>query len=257
MQFMAPWAGLSEREVQPEVMDQPGLDPQLHHRALRALARINALSRSADIFYPPIRDLARRLGGGPLSILDLASGGGDVTIGLWRRLQRSGIAARVVGRDKSPTAVEIARQRAVRLGADVSFEIGDALERREGEAFDVVVTSLFMHHLNRSDAVLLLERMQCAAQHLALVNDLQRCRLGYALAVAVSRLTTRSPVVRVDGPRSVEGAFSIAEARRLAADAGMHGAIVSRRWPCRFLLSWSACAAACVEGSACSSATSL
>lgn len=254
---MAPWAGLFERELQPEVMDQPGLDPRSHGHALRALALINVLSRSADILDSPIRGLARRLGGGPISILDLASGGGDVTIGLWRRLRRAGIAARIVGRDKSSTAVEIARQRAARVGADVTFEIGDVLERNEGETFDVVVASLFMHHLDRSDAVRLLEHMQSTARHLALVNDLQRCRLGYALAVAVSHLVTRSRVVHVDGPRSVEGAFSMDEARRLAVDAGMEGAVVSPRWPCRFLLSWDASVAACEEGSACSSATSL
>ncbi|HEY5315746.1 MAG TPA: methyltransferase domain-containing protein [Pirellulales bacterium] len=253
---MAPWAGLSERALQPEVMDQPGLDPQLHDRALRALARINILSRSADILYPPIRDVARRLAGGTLSILDLASGGGDVTIALWQRLRRAGITARIVGRDKSSTAVDIARRRAARLGAAVEFEIGDVLERTPGEAFDVVVSSLFMHHLDRSDAMRLLDHMQHTARHLALVSDLQRSRLGYALAVAVTQLVSRSPVVHVDGPRSVEGAFSVDEARRLAADAGMQGATVRGCWPCRFLLSWTRRAPACGEGSTCSSATS-
>jgi 2-polyprenyl-3-methyl-5-hydroxy-6-metoxy-1,4-benzoquinol methylase len=257
MQFMAPWAGLSERALQPEVMDQPGLNPQLHGQALRALARINLLSRSADILYPPIRDLARHLGGGPLSILDLASGGGDVTIALWQRLRRSGIAARIVGRDKSPTAVDIARQRAARLGADVEFAIGDVLEPAGDEWFDVVVSSLFMHHLDRSDAVRLLEHMKHTARHLALVNDLERSRLGYALAVAVTQLVSRSPVVHVDGPRSVEGAFSVREAQRLAADAGMQGAVISRRWPCRFLLSWTSRVPARGEGSSCGNATSL
>jgi hypothetical protein len=50
---------------------------------------------------------------------------------------------------------------------------------------------------------------------------------------------SRSPVVRHDGPVSVAAAFSLAEARMLAQRAGLYGASLVRRWPCRFLLSWS------------------
>jgi len=235
---MAPWADPFERNLQPEVMDQPGLDVQLHGQALRALARINVLSRTASILWPPIRDFGRRQANRPISILDLASGGGDVTIGLWHRLRRAGIEARIVGRDKSPTAIEIAQRRAGEFGADVEFVLGDALAPNASESFDVVISSLFMHHLNRADALLLMERMKQTARHMVVLNDLVRSRLGYALAVAVTQLVTRSPVARIDGPRSVQGAFSLPEVSRLAVEAGLADATIRRCWPCRFLLSW-------------------
>jgi hypothetical protein len=41
-----------------------------------------------------------------------------------------------------------------------------------------------------------------------------------------------------DGPISVAAAFSGAEAQTLAERAGLHGAVVTRHWPERFLLSW-------------------
>lgn len=232
-----PWSGLCQRALQPEIMDQPDLDPQLHAKALRALALVNRLSASAAMFERPIRELARRVGT-PLTILDLACGGGDVTIALGRRLKRHGVLVRIVGIDKSATAIEMARRRAARAGSDAEFAVASALERQDEETFDVVITSLFMHHLNHADALRLLERMQATARHLVLVNDLARSRFGWLLAVVVSHLITRSPVVHVDGPRSVEGAFSVGEARQLAAEAGLRGAAVGRRWPCRFLLSW-------------------
>src|SRR5262245_47736816 len=40
-------ADLTHRRLEPEVMDRPDLDPRLHERALRGLARINALSLTA------------------------------------------------------------------------------------------------------------------------------------------------------------------------------------------------------------------
>jgi hypothetical protein len=58
------------------------------------------------------------------------------------------------------------------------------------------------------------------------------------LACAGTRLLSRSPVVHVDGPRSVAAAFTPAEALDLAQRAGLTGATVVRRWPCRFLLTW-------------------
>src|SRR5437762_3169037 len=68
--------------------------------------------------------------------------------------------------------------------------------------------------------------------------DLRRGLGGLVLAHVACRLLTRSDVVHVDGPRSVEAAFTIAEARALAERAGLTGAVVGRRWPFRFLLTW-------------------
>jgi hypothetical protein len=86
--------------------------------------------------------------------------------------------------------------------------------------------------------VRLLTKMRQATRHLVLVNDLRRCRSGLILAHAAARLLTRSNVVHVDAPRSVRAAFTIDEMRRLSVEAGLRGAIVRRRWPCRFLLTW-------------------
>ena len=77
-----------------------------------------------------------------------------------------------------------------------------------------------------------------AARRLVLVNDLVRNRSGYVLAWLGTPLLSRCGWSRIDGPRSVEGAFTTDEALSLAAEAGLDGATVVRRWPCRFLLTW-------------------
>jgi hypothetical protein len=97
---------------------------------------------------------------------------------------------------------------------------------------------LFLHHLDEPQAVALLARMAGAARRLVLVNDLNRSRAGYLLAWAGTRLLSTSAVVHTDGPLSVEGAFTIAEATALAEKAGLTGARVEPRWPCRWLLQW-------------------
>jgi SAM-dependent methyltransferase len=232
-----PW-NLGERRHRPEVMDQPGLEETRHVQALRGLERINAWSGSAGILWAPIRGLARETGRKSLRVLDVASGAGDVAVALWRRGRRAGLRLYIDGWDISPRAVAYARARAAAAGADVHFSQEDALAGAPVTAYDVVVSSLFLHHLDEGQAVELLRRMAGAARHLVLVNDLVRCAPGLVLAHLGTRLLSACDVVHTDGPRSVEAAFTPAEARALADRAGLAGARVAWRWPFRFLLTW-------------------
>ena len=81
--------------------------------------------------------------------------------------------------------------------------------------------------------------MKAAARRLVLVSDLRRSATGYVFAWAGCRLLSRSRVFHVDGTRSVEAAFTPAEAELLAAKAGLDGARVTTHWPQRWLLAWS------------------
>jgi 2-polyprenyl-3-methyl-5-hydroxy-6-metoxy-1,4-benzoquinol methylase len=135
-------------------------------------------------------------------------------------------------------AVEHARQCAGQAGAAVEFRCCDVFNLDPSEGFDVVLCSLFLHHQSEEQAVALLRQMARCARELVLINDLVRSGAGYRLACLGTRLLTRSPVVHVDGPRSVAAAFTLSEAGELAERAGLHGARVEPRWPCRYLLSW-------------------
>ena len=229
---------LSERRLQPELMDAPDVEERAHRHALAGLGRINQLSFSSGILWPSLRQLARRCHRRPLRVLDLASGGGDVLCGLVRRARRAGIQLEVHGIDRSPLAVETATATALRLGVEARFEVGDVLAGEWPEGMDVVMCSLFLHHLEEQDVVGLLQRMRESAALAVLANDLVRSRVGYWLAGWGCRALTRSSIVHVDGPRSVEGAFTLDEARDMASRAGLTGLRLTRHWPERFLLRW-------------------
>lgn len=229
---------LRQRRRCPEIMDQPDLNPAEHVHALRGLARINVLSHSAGILWPEIAELARAVAPRVPRILDVATGGGDVPIRLWRRARRAGLDLHLEGCDISPVALDHARAAAARVGAPLRFFEYDAVSGPPLAGYDAIVCSLFLHHLDDSQAIALLHRMAEMTRRLVLVNDLERGWTGLMLAHAVTRLLTRSDVVHVDGPRSVEAAFTRTEARVLAERAGLSGARVRWRWPFRWLLSW-------------------
>jgi SAM-dependent methyltransferase len=236
-------AMIGERRRRPEIMDQPDLDPAAHERALAGLARINRFSGSARILWPALERLSRELRR-PLRVLDLATGGGDIPIRLWHMARRLGLDWDVQGWDVSPVAVEHARRLARQVDARVTFCVRDALQGPAPSGFDAVTCSLFLHHLDEGAARDLLRRMAgldggaAEPARLVLVNDLERSLVGLALAHLGGRLLTTSPVVHFDGPRSVEGAFTVAEARALATQAELHGVVIRRCWPFRYLLAW-------------------
>jgi 2-polyprenyl-3-methyl-5-hydroxy-6-metoxy-1,4-benzoquinol methylase len=152
--------------------------------------------------------------------------------------RRAGVHLEIHGLDASPRAVEFAARRAAAEQAAIHFSVLDVLTGPLPGGFDVVTCSLFLHHLAEEQGVLLLQAMAKATQHIVLVNDLRRCGSGLALAHLAAWTLTGSGVVRVDGARSVRAAFTVVEAAALARAAGLKGAIVERRWPFRFLLSW-------------------
>jgi 2-polyprenyl-3-methyl-5-hydroxy-6-metoxy-1,4-benzoquinol methylase len=221
-------------------MDQPGLDLSEHLQALQGLRRINNLSRTGSVLWPAIARLARReeVNGRPVRALDLATGGGDTPIELDRRARRAGLNLEIQGCDINPQAVDYAQKQAIAHNANVRFFVLDAVHEVLPSDYDVLTCSLFLHHLDETDAIALLRRMGDAARRLVLVDDLIRSRCGYLMAVAGCRLFSGCRVVHVDGPISVAGAFTPGEALSLAERAGLQGATLTRHWPQRYLLTW-------------------
>jgi 2-polyprenyl-3-methyl-5-hydroxy-6-metoxy-1,4-benzoquinol methylase len=237
---------LKQRVLAGELMDGLDLEPTRHRVALRGLERVNRLSRTANVISKAIRAHCNKGRGRPLRILDLACGGGDVTLAVSQRLLAAGMPVAVEGWDRSETAISYAAQRSTqritnRYGTStrhVRFYQHDVLDLdREGE-FDVVMCTLFMHHLPTESVVQLLTKMHRAARQLVLVDDLRRTMIGYRMAQLGCRLLTRSPIVHADGPLSVRAAFTESELRELSQQAQLPEPHITRHWPQRFLMTW-------------------
>jgi SAM-dependent methyltransferase len=228
-------APLSRRNLLPELMDQAGLDIEEHSRALAGLRRLNLASGVTRRLWREIAARSRAQPGTRLRVLDIASGGGDVAFGLWQRARRCNIELEILGLDVSPTACRAAATRCAPAMGDITFQCRDVLGAPLPKSFDVVVCTLFLHHLNLVQAQSLLAKMGAAAP-LIVISDLRRSAFGYAAAHAACRLLTRSPIVHYDGPQSVASAFSVNEMRGLCDAAGLADAIVRPVFPWRILV---------------------
>ena len=218
-------------------MDDPSLPAADHDAALRGLARLNFVARSHAVLWPRLVLLARasNRSGRPLRVLDVATGSGDLPLAMAHRARGLGLDIRWSVCDVSAHALDVARGRAEQAGFTFAAHRLDATVD-ELPATDVSICSLFVHHLDPPQVVGLLRGMQRASSMALGVNDLDRSRLGYALAWLTGRMLSRSPVVHHDAPLSVRGAFRLDEIAALAMSAGLDGASLDHAWPARWRL---------------------
>jgi 2-polyprenyl-3-methyl-5-hydroxy-6-metoxy-1,4-benzoquinol methylase len=222
-------------------MDDPHLAEKDHHLALHGLRRVNQLSRTAKVIAGAIIQHCAKEKLTSVRILDLACGGGDVTVRVAKLLKQAGVSAEVHGWDVSQTAIHFARQQGGNNNSlGVQFDIANALVDVPQKSFDVVYCTLFLHHLSDEDANRLLGAMWKMASQLVLIDDLRRSMMGYVLAVVGCQLLSRSPIVHVDGPLSVRAAFTEAEIVQLSDRGALPRPKIERHWPHRFLLTWNA-----------------
>ena len=101
--------------------------------------------------------------------------------------------------------------RGLKLAAKSWPVVGDALDLpfKDG-TFDVVMASLFFHHLSNEACVRVLSQMWRIARRRVLVNDLHRHPVAYASIRALTAMFSKSRMVRHDGPVSVRRAFRLA-----------------------------------------------
>ncbi len=226
---------MRKRDRQPEWMDDPSLPRADHLAALAGLARLNRVSGISRLMYRPIRRLAMARRDRRLTLLDVASGAGDIPISWVCRARREGWTLQVTMTDTRGTALEEQQRRARSERVDVLSLQHDCLQSPLPGGFDVVTSSLFFHHLDDHQVYCLLQSMQSASDGALVLCDLERSPTNLVLVRAAASALSRSPIVHHDSAASVRAAFTAEEFRRLAEDALARPVRVSRAFPCRFI----------------------
>lgn len=233
---------LSRRVHTPEMMDTETVSYEEFRHCLRHLAGLNV----ATFAYRPTLSWLDRLvrerpglgqGGGqgaPLRILDAGSGYGDQLRRVARWARARGLAVDLVGVDLNPWAARAAAE-ATAPGTPVRWATADIFDFDPGQEVDVVLSSLFAHHLDDALLERFLRWMEGRARVGWFVNDLQRHRLPLAFTRAVGALPGIDRMVAHDGPVSVTRAFARADWLEALSRAGIPAEAVRIDW---FLFRW-------------------
>jgi len=203
-----------------EFLDVP-VSPSDLEESLSDISRLNRYFGGSWVTRSHLIRLLGRRRGGPVTVLDVGSGGADILVQLVRWARRRGRRFRVIAVDRDRQILEVARRRASAY-PEISFVQADGLHLpvRVG-GVDAAISSLTLHHLEPDAAPHLLAEMARISRVGFVVNDLMRSRVAYALVWLATRLFAWSHMSRHDGPLSVLRAYTSGEIRALARQAGV------------------------------------
>ncbi len=233
------WPGLMlQRKNADELMDLPSTSREDFEEALKDIRWVNQNLGGAQTLVNTIQELARRHPQASYKILDLGTGSADIPIALahWGRSRKLFLEMTAV--DLHPVAVEAGNQLTAGYPEIVVLQ-GDALNLQyPDQSFDMVVSSMFMHHLTTPEATRLLQEMARLSKIGFVVNDLERHPLAWAGISLVGRIFGMGRVFRHDAPLSVLRGFTLKELQELRQLAGLPDLEIRRQRPYRVVLSW-------------------
>lgn len=236
------WASLQRwlippRSLQQELLDADDIPEHDLQGNLDDLRWLNGMMGSRWLIVKGLTFLWHHAGRPDhLRVLDIGTGAGDIPQAVIQWGQLHCLKMTVIAVDNHTGTLRYAAS-ALRCLPQVTLvqANGLLLPCRE-QAFDVVLCSTMLHHLQRQEAIELLRTMATAARYGVIVNDLIRSRLHHYGARLLLPLLTRNRLTRHDGPLSVLRAYSLGEIRAMAQAAGWQTTHVHVALGYRFLL---------------------
>jgi hypothetical protein len=148
---------------------------------------------------------------------------------------RCGLRFDLVGVDLNPWSARTATE-ATAPDRPIRYVIADLFDYRPPAPLDIVVSSLFTHHLDDAALIRFVAWMEANTTIGWFVNDLHRHPLPYHVFRATSRALRFHHFVQHDGPISIMRAFVAADWHRICRNAGLAPGAVDVRWRFPFRL---------------------
>lgn len=215
-----------------EILDAPGVDPDVRRRSHRDIALSNRLLGGSRAMARALREALRDAPSRQVSFLDVGTGSGE-TLDVARRV------AAATGTSLCAIALDV-DERLARICASRGHGVcGSALELPIADrSVDVVMCSLLLHHFTGAELHQAVRELDRVARHRIIVHDLRRSWVAAAGLWTLSFPLAFHPVSRHDGVTSVLRGFTAPELARLVEGATGTRPVVQRRLGFRLVASW-------------------
>lgn len=221
------------RSNEKELMDKADLDAKLLHENLSEIIIINRFTGGTSLTWKGIKKL---IGNNKeeVSIADIGSGAGDLIKFLSSKKNTN---FKLYGIDIQKEAINFAKQKYPEINEKVNWMTGDYNTFFDkGFKADIIVASLFCHHLDDEEMLSFLKKAYSAANTGIVINDLHRSPIAYYSIKFITQIFSRSPFSRNDAPLSVLRAFKSKEIEKLLQKAGIKNYTISWEWAFRYLI---------------------
>ena len=228
---MKPFA---RRSAKTELIDEPNVPFEDWAVCLKELNTINTLLGGHAITIQGVQQLLPGKNNS-ITIAEIGCGGGD-NLKAIHRWNHGRYKINYTGIDLNEACIDFARKRCKELPG-LQMVCADYRQVNFNEKVpDIIFSSLFCHHFADEDLVDMLVWLKQHARVGFIINDLQRHPVAFHSIKLLTKLFSRSYLVRNDAPVSVMRGFKKQEWERLMQRAGITNYSVRWKWAFRYLI---------------------
>lgn len=222
----------SHRSEEKELLDGENIDFEDISRNLIELDFINSNLGGHTITINGFKNLLgeRR----KITVCEMGCGGGDNLKVLEKFCLNNGIDVEFIGIDINPMCIKYAQSKIPEK--NTRFVLSDYKEMVFDQKPDIIFSSLFCHHFSNYELIEMLQWMKRNSTIGFFINDLQRHRLAYHSIHFLTKIFSRSYLVKNDAPLSVLRALNKNEWKKLLEEAQITRYEISWKWAFRYLI---------------------
>lgn len=230
---MSLFVDTTSRSNDTELMDDFSMKGELLRDTLDKLGTINKWLGGNRVTLNGLRQLLEHQPKDKVyTIVDIGCGHGDILRLIGDYGRKHDFSFQLIGIDANQDAIDYA----VELSAaydELSFKKLDVFsEEFQAMEYDVVLSTLFLHHLDETEIRSLLQLMSTKAKLGVVVNDLHRHRLAYGLFKLLGTVISNHMIVQ-DGLTSILRAFKRKEIEQISDQLNLNSQI-SWKWAFRY-----------------------
>lgn len=230
----------AQRSYQKELLDRDDIPFEDIKRNMQELEIINKRLGGHSITIAGFKklvgnDLTRYTKSNPLTIGEIGCGGGDNLKAIKKYCDSKNIPTSFIGIDINKDCIAYAKQQS---GSYLNAEwlVSDYKQVKFEKKPDILFSSLFCHHFLEEELKTQLRWMKDNSSMGFFINDLHRHSLAYYSIKTLTRLFSKSYLVKNDAPVSVTRGFTRDEWQQIINSAEIHKFELEWKWAFRWLI---------------------
>ena len=169
------------------------------------------------------------------TICEIGCGGGDNLAAIDKWAKKNGYTLQLIGIDKKKECIDFAKEKiadARYTWINSSYEAANLNNTKP----DIVFSSLFCHHFTSNELVYMMQWMQRNSTMGFFINDLHRHFLAFFSIKYLTKLFSKSYLVRQDAPLSVARGFVKKDWQHIMQQSGIQHYSIEWKWAFRWLI---------------------
>ena len=227
------------RSYEPEIMDDFALDGAIMQKTVQEIDFINQWLGGNAVTVEGVGMFYKKVKPDPVTgfiVADLGCGSGKMLRLLAKQARKQEISVRFCGIDANNFIISTARLYTSQF-PEITYEnLNVFSEEFASQSYDIITATLFCHHFTDEELIRLLLQLKNQAKSGIVINDLHRHWFAYYSITWLTRLFSKSYLVKNDARLSVLRAFRRQELEHLLQKAGLTRYTLRWRWAFRWQL---------------------